>query len=50
MLYLKQLIVFLDALKIYTGEWKETRAEEIVKAKVISIAQLMDRMGKKWWN
>ena len=47
MLHLKRLVVFLDALKRYTGEWKETRAKEIVKAEVISVAQLMERMGKK---
>lgn len=47
MLHLKRLVVFLDALKKYVGEWKETRAKEAFKAEVISVAQLIDRMGKK---
>lgn len=47
MLHLKRLVVFLDALKKYADEWKETRAKETFKAEVISVAQLIDRMGKK---
>ena len=47
MLHLKRLVVFLDALKKYAGEWKEARTNETFKAEVISVAQLMERMGKK---
>jgi chromosome transmission fidelity protein 1 len=47
MLHLKRLVVFLDALKKYAGEWKEARAKETSKAEVISVAQLIERMGKK---
>ena len=47
MLHLKRLVVFLDALKKYVGEWKEAKARETSKAEVISVAQLIDRMGKK---
>jgi chromosome transmission fidelity protein 1 len=48
MLHLKRLVVFLDALKIYSGEWEKARgANETHNAEVISVAQLVDRMGKK---
>jgi chromosome transmission fidelity protein 1 len=48
MLHLKRLVVFLDALKKYSGEWKMARrANETHNAEVISVAQLIDRMGKK---
>ena len=47
MLHLKRLVVFLDALKKYLEEWKKARANETLNAEVISVAQLMDRMGKK---
>lgn len=47
MLHLKRLVVFLDALIKYSGEWKKARANETLNAEVISVAQLMDRMGKK---
>lgn len=47
MLHLKRLVVFLDALKKYSGEWTKARANEKLKAEVISVAQLMERMGKK---
>ena len=47
MLHLKRLVVFLDALKIYLGEWKKARAHETLNAEVINIAQLIERMGKK---
>jgi chromosome transmission fidelity protein 1 len=46
-LHLKRLVVFLDALKKYLGEWKKARANETLNAEVISVAQLIDRMGKK---
>ena len=47
MLHLKRLVVFLDALKKYSEEWKKARANETLNAEVISVAQLIDRMGKK---
>ena len=47
MLHLKRLVVFLDALKKYLEEWKKARANETHNAEVISVAQLMERMGKK---
>ena len=47
MLHLKRLVVFLDALKKYLGDWKNARAKETLNAEVISVAQLIDRMGKK---
>lgn len=47
MLHLKRLVVFLDALKKYSGEWTKARANEKLKTEVISVAQLMERMGKK---
>lgn len=47
MLQLKRLVVFLDALKKYVGEWKDARAKEKEKTEVMTVAQLTERMGKK---
>ena len=47
MLHLKRLVVFLDTLIKYLGEWKKARANGTINAEVISVAQLIDRMGKK---
>jgi chromosome transmission fidelity protein 1 len=47
MLHLKRLVVFLDALKKYVGEWKDVRVKEKEKTEVMTVAQLTERMGKK---
>ncbi|KAF8967073.1 helicase C-terminal domain-containing protein [Flammula alnicola] len=47
MLHLKRLVVFLDALKKYVGEWKDTRAKEKEKTEIMTVAQLTERMGRK---
>lgn len=47
MLQLKRLVVFLDALKKYVGEWKDARAKEKEKTEVMTVVQLTERMGKK---
>ena len=57
MLHLKRLVVFLDALKRYTNEWKETRrgttAEKSCasglkeKVEVVTVTQLLERLGRK---
>ncbi|KIM43305.1 hypothetical protein M413DRAFT_18375 [Hebeloma cylindrosporum] len=47
MLQLKRLVVFLDSLKKYVGEWKDGRAKEKEKTEVMTVAQLTERMGKK---
>jgi chromosome transmission fidelity protein 1 len=44
MLHLKRLVVFLDALKKYSEEWKKAKANG---TEVINVAQLIERMGKK---
>ncbi|KAG6886740.1 hypothetical protein C0992_002590, partial [Termitomyces sp. T32_za158] len=55
LLHLKRLVVFLDALKKYVLEWKESRVGKSVsempgiieKAEVITPAQFMERLGRK---
>ena len=49
MLHLKRLVIFLDALKKYVGEWKDARVREKEKemAEVMTVAQLTERMGKR---
>lgn len=52
MLHLKRLVVFLDALKKYVLEWKDARERErgkgpSEKTEVMTVAELMERMGKK---
>ena len=47
MLHLKRLVTFLDALKKYLEEWKKDRAHQTLNAEVISVAQLIERMGKR---
>lgn len=47
MLHLKRLVVFLNALKKYVEEWKDGRTKEKEKTEVMTVAQLMDRLGAK---
>ncbi|KAG6845118.1 hypothetical protein H0H87_000545 [Tephrocybe sp. NHM501043] len=57
LLHLKRLVVFLDALKKYVLEWKETRVSKpalgketpsvIEKVEVMTPAQLVERLGRK---
>jgi chromosome transmission fidelity protein 1 len=58
MLHLKRLVVFLDALKKYTSEWKESRKGKSAgqgressgggdKAEVMTVAELLERLGRK---
>lgn len=47
MLHLKRLVVFLDSLKKYLEQWKEAREQEKEKSEVITVAQLIERMGRK---
>ncbi|KAG6832015.1 hypothetical protein H0H92_006051 [Tricholoma furcatifolium] len=58
LLHLKRLVVFLDALKKYVIEWKESRTGKSVserkensgvvdKVEVITPAQVMERLGRK---
>lgn len=54
MLHLKRLVVFLDALKKYTSEWKESRrgttAEKTSlkeKVEVVTVTQLLEGLGRK---
>lgn len=55
LLHLKRLVVFLDALKKYVLEWKESRLGKSVnespgiteKDEVITPAEFMERLGRK---
>jgi len=47
--HLKRLVVFLDALKKFMVQWKETRCaeEKTEKVQVITVAELLERLGRK---
>ena len=47
MLHLKRLVIFLDALKKYVVEWKDAKAKEKEKMEVMTVGQLIARLGKK---
>ncbi|KAG6841256.1 hypothetical protein C0991_000396 [Blastosporella zonata] len=51
LLHLKRLVVFLDALKKYVLEWKESRIGKptsvVEKVEVMTPAQLIERLGRK---
>ncbi|KAJ3556498.1 hypothetical protein NP233_g11962 [Leucocoprinus birnbaumii] len=54
MVHLKRLVVFLDALKKFLLQWKESRCTELLKAggkiekiDVLTVAELLERMGRK---
>ena len=54
MLHLKRLVVFLDALKKYTNEWKELRRGTTAhasglkeKVEVVTVTQLLEGLGRK---
>lgn len=56
MLHLKRLVVFLDALKKYALEWKESRIGKSSeqgqkaggeKAEVMTVVELLARLGRK---
>ncbi|KAJ7714216.1 helicase C-terminal domain-containing protein [Mycena metata] len=47
MLHLKRLVMFLDGLQKYALEWKEKNAKADCKAEVMTVADLLDRLGRK---
>lgn len=54
MIHLKRLVVFLDALKKFIIQWRETKCGQLYKANgntdrtdVLTIAELLDGMGRK---
>ncbi|KAF9462983.1 helicase C-terminal domain-containing protein [Collybia nuda] len=57
MLHLRRLVVFLDALKRYTLEWKDSRRNNSAvrsqethageKAEIMTVAELLERLGRK---
>ncbi|GLB38502.1 putative DEXDc2 [Lyophyllum shimeji] len=55
LLHLKRLVVFLDALKKYVLEWKESRSAKTAQGKpaqtekveVLTATELLDRLGRK---
>ncbi|KAJ7164685.1 helicase C-terminal domain-containing protein [Mycena crocata] len=48
MLHLKRLVLFLDALQKYALDWKEQHTKpDQPKAEVITLAALLDRLGRK---
>ncbi|KAF8908999.1 helicase C-terminal domain-containing protein [Gymnopilus junonius] len=47
MLHLKRLVVFLNALKKCVEEWRDARTKEKERTEVMTVAQLMDRLGTK---
>ena len=47
MLHLKRLVVFLDSLKKCLEQWKEAREKEKERGEVITVTQLIERMGRK---
>lgn len=56
MLHLKRLVTFLDALKKYAIEWKESRKGKSTgqgrevggeKVEVMTAAELLERLGRK---
>ncbi|KAJ6620765.1 helicase C-terminal domain-containing protein [Mycena sp. CBHHK59/15] len=47
MLHLKRLVLFLDALKKYVTDWKEQRQANKSKVEVMTVVELLDRLGRK---
>lgn len=47
MLHLKRLVTFLDSLKKYLEQWKGTRVDAKEKSEVITVAQLIERLGRR---
>ncbi|KAF8918871.1 helicase C-terminal domain-containing protein [Mucidula mucida] len=46
-LHLKRLVAFLDALKKYLLTWKEADARKMQKVEIMSVAELVGRLGTK---
>lgn len=46
-LHLKRLVAFLDALKKYLLTWKEGDARKTQKVEIMSVAELVGRLGTK---
>jgi chromosome transmission fidelity protein 1 len=47
MLHLKRLVIFLDSLKKYAEVWKTSEGRERNSTEVITVTQLIERMGRK---
>ncbi|KAK0201976.1 helicase C-terminal domain-containing protein [Desarmillaria ectypa] len=47
MLHLKRLVAFLDALSDYTVSWKEDDARQNQKVDMLSVSELLGRLGNK---
>ncbi|KAF9485868.1 DNA repair helicase [Pholiota conissans] len=47
MLHLKRLVVFLDSLKKYVETWKSQKDREKNPTEVMTVVQLIERMGRK---
>ncbi|KAJ7163289.1 helicase C-terminal domain-containing protein [Mycena filopes] len=46
-LHLKRLVMFLDGLQKYALEWKEKNAKADSKVEVMTVADLLERLGRK---
>ncbi|KXN88150.1 ATP-dependent RNA helicase chl1 [Leucoagaricus sp. SymC.cos] len=54
LVHLKRLVVFLDALKKFMAQWKESKCNELLKtngriekASVLTVAELLEQLGRK---
>lgn len=47
MIHLKKLVLILDSLKKYVGEWMIAKAKEKDKTEIITAGQLMERLGRR---
>lgn len=47
LIHLKRLVLILGALKKYVGEWKEEHVKAKEKIEIMTVAQLMEKLGRR---